>query len=167
MEEYGSSNLKGTKIKKPPAFGHHIIPVMAATNATDFKQRNRNKTKENAFLYPSISGANSIDQSKDRISLGQSGVPPMQSGRNHQADEFAKYGNTNRSNFFPSFDSRGNIGIIEDSNEFTPIKKRLKSNLNATRTSMEERERNQAPISARRDDASMHVSRKSSGLPSL
>ena len=53
--------------------------------------------------------------------MGHAGIPVIASGRTRQ-EEIAKLASSNRSNFFPSFDSRGNVGIIEDSNEFSPKK---------------------------------------------
>lgn len=46
------------------------------------------------------------------------------SGRNRGPDDMmTKLASSNQSNFFPSFDSRGNIGVVEDANEFNPKKK--------------------------------------------
>lgn len=38
---------------------------------------------------------------------------------------------SNESNFFPSFDSRGNVGIIDDSNEFGPKNPKKQQKLKA------------------------------------
>ena len=44
--------------------------------------------------------------------------PSLHSGRAQRMRQIEDDIGVNRSNFFPSFDSRGNIGMIEDSDEF-------------------------------------------------
>lgn len=75
------------------------------------------------------SGNKSQKMSKENLNYYNGGgvTPEMNSGRNHFTsgvpnDMMAKLASSNRSNFFPSFDSRGNIGVAEDSNEFNPMR---------------------------------------------
>lgn len=57
-------------------------------------------------------------------------VPELMTGRNRGPDDMmAKLASSNRSNFFPSFDSRGNIGMVEDADEFNPKKKGSTQNM--------------------------------------
>ena len=120
LNEYGHSSTKQKQYKV--LSGKHLIPSMQATNLTDFRSRTDKKSLiENP--YPSMMSV-SINQEP----LKEAGIPSLYSGRNrHDPRIIGKAMSSNQSNFFPSFDSRGNIGITDDSNEFAPLRNKMKS----------------------------------------
>lgn len=74
----------------------------------------------------SIIGSASIDEIDD----GGSKANTTETLKLNLDEQEVSLTNTNRKNFFPSFDSRGNIGVIDDSNEFSkPFSRRKRSTI--------------------------------------
>lgn len=146
VEEYGSG-VKFASNEKHGSFGtknRKLIPIMQQTNQTDFKALRVHPEIVNG-AYPSNMSVSGTKTGNPQTISAKAGIPALNSGRTRMQEEnFAKLASSNRSNFFPSFDSRGNIGLIEDSNEFASFnRKKLRSNLNdPTRESIDEEVRN-------------------------
>lgn len=140
MEEYGTDSRQYSREK---GTGKHLIPQLNTTHATDFNVLNKKNGDDEYRMYPAVQSNNSKERRNPPLkSEVHDGIPWLQSNRTMGNDDaINQIGNSNRSNFFPSFDSRGNVGIIGETNEFTPTqsKRKFRSNLNAGGTTSEDR----------------------------